>query len=59
MTILVDTNIILDIFLQREPYAGEAREIMTKCAEREVIGYLHSEKKLFPERETWAYKKFV
>lgn len=49
MTILVDTNIILDIFLQREPYAGEAREIMTKCAEREVIGYLaaHSIPNLF------------
>ncbi len=40
MIILVDTNIILDLFLQREPYAGEAQEIMTKCAEREFVGYL-------------------
>ena len=49
MTILVDTNIILDLFLQREPYADEARIIMTKCAEREVIGYLaaHSIPNLF------------
>lgn len=40
MTILVDTNIIIDIFLKREPYAGEARTIITKCANREIIGYL-------------------
>ncbi len=49
MIILVDTNIILDLFLQREPYAGEAQEIMTKCAEREFVGYLaaHSIPNLF------------
>ncbi len=49
MTILVDTNIILDLFLQREPYNAEARIIITKCAEREVIGYLaaHSIPNLF------------
>lgn len=49
MTILVDTNIILDIFMDREPYAEEARTIMTKCADREVVGYLaaHSIPNLF------------
>lgn len=49
MTILVDTNIILDLFLQREPYDAEAGVIITKCAEREVIGYLaaHSIPNLF------------
>lgn len=49
MIILVDTNIILDIFLQREPYAGDARAILTKCAEREITGYLaaHSIPNLF------------
>ena len=49
MTILVDTNIILDLFLQREPYDAQARAIITKCAEREVIGYLaaHSIPNLF------------
>ena len=47
--IWVDTNIILDIFLDREPYTEEARLIMTKCADREVIGYLaaHSIPNLF------------
>lgn len=49
MTILVDTNIILDIFMDRKPYAEEARMIMTKCADREVVGYLaaHSIPNLF------------
>ncbi|MCM1561261.1 MAG: PIN domain-containing protein [Butyrivibrio sp.] len=40
MTILVDTNVILDILLKREPYTGTAQIIMTKCAEREIDGYL-------------------
>lgn len=40
MTILVDTNVILDILLKREPYAAAARIIMTKCADREITGYL-------------------
>lgn len=40
MIILVDTNVILDILLRREPYVNEARIIMTKCANREITGYL-------------------
>lgn len=49
MVILVDTNIVLDVFMDREPYAREARMILTKCADREVIGYLaaHSIPNLF------------
>ena len=49
MVVLLDTNIILDIFMDREPYAEEARIIMTKCADREIIGYLaaHSIPNLF------------
>lgn len=49
MVILVDTNIILDLFMNREPYVEAARIIMTKCAEREVTGYLaaHSIPNLF------------
>ena len=49
MVILVDTNIVLDILLNREPYAEEARIIMEKCADREVTGYLaaHSIPNLF------------
>ena len=49
MTILVDTNVILDLLLKREPYSIAAQTIITKCAEREVIGYLaaHSIPNLF------------
>lgn len=49
MTILVDTNVVLDLLLKREPYNIAAQTIITKCAEREVIGYLaaHSIPNLF------------
>lgn len=49
MTILVDTNVVLDLLLKREPYSIAAQTIITKCAEREVIGYLaaHSIPNLF------------
>lgn len=49
MVILVDTNIVLDVLLNREPYAEQARMIMTGCAERKVVGYLavHSIPNLF------------
>lgn len=40
MKILVDTNIILDVLLKREPYNKAAQVIMTKCADREITGYL-------------------
>lgn len=40
MKILVDTNIILDVLLKREPYKKAAQIIMTKCAGREITGYL-------------------
>ena len=49
MTILVDTNIVLDVLLNRMPYIKEAQTILKKCADREVIGYLaaHSIPNLF------------
>lgn len=49
MVILIDTNIILDVLLKREPYVNEAQIIMEKCANREIIGYLaaHSIPNLF------------
>lgn len=40
MKILVDTNIILDVLLKREPHNKAAQVIMTKCADREIMGYL-------------------
>lgn len=40
MIVLVDTNIILDVFLKREPFKTNAEIILTKCANRQIIGYL-------------------
>lgn len=49
MVILVDTNVILDALLKREPYVEEAQSIITKCANQELTGYLaaHSIPNLF------------
>lgn len=49
MIILVDTNVILDALLKREPHDNAAETIITKCADRDVIGYLaaHSIPDLF------------
>lgn len=49
MVILVDTNVILDVLLKREPYVKEAQSIITKCANQELTGYLaaHSIPNLF------------
>ncbi len=49
MVILVDTNVLVDVLMKREPYRKNAEEILTKCASREVIGYLaaHSLPNLF------------
>lgn len=60
MIILIDTNIILDVLLKRNPYADEAQIIMTKCANREIIGYLaaHSIPNLFYIlRKTYTQKE--
>ncbi len=48
-TILLDTNIILDFLIHREPYYDNANAIMTLCAHKEVYGYIafHSISNLF------------
>ena len=40
MIILVDTNVVLDVLMKREPYTEAAQHILTKCANREIVGYL-------------------
>ena len=49
MVILVDTNILMDIIADREPYAEYGKKILEKCAKREVIGIIaaHSIPNLF------------
>lgn len=36
--ILVDTNVLLDYLLCREPYEQAAREIVLVCKEKQVLG---------------------
>ncbi|MBW4442943.1 MAG: PIN domain-containing protein [Plectolyngbya sp. WJT66-NPBG17] len=40
MRILVDTNIVLDIFLNRQPFAEEASALLATIAMEQVQGYV-------------------
>lgn len=40
MVILVDTNIIIDVLMKREPYMQEAQEILVKCAFESLADYI-------------------
>lgn len=49
MVILVDTNILMDVIANREPYTEYGKKILEKCAKREVTGIMaaHSIPNLF------------
>lgn len=40
MVVLIDTNVVIDFLLKREPYSEPAAVILQKCAEKELTGYL-------------------
>jgi len=40
MVILIDTNVILDYFLPRQPYADTASEVLSLCSEQKCDGYM-------------------
>ncbi len=40
MKVLFDTNVILDVLIDREPFAEAATYLMTKVEQSEIIGYL-------------------
>lgn len=40
MRVLVDTNIILDQILRREPFFAAANKFLTMCATKEIDGYI-------------------
>ena len=40
MVVLIDTNVVVDVLMHREPYVKEAQEILEKCAYGEITGYL-------------------
>ncbi|MCL5996478.1 MAG: PIN domain-containing protein [Chloroflexi bacterium] len=40
MKALIDTNVVLDDVLAREPFASDAREIVEACAHEDYTGYI-------------------
>lgn len=38
MVVLIDTNVIIDFLLLREPFSQAASEVITRCANRELTG---------------------
>lgn len=40
MVVLVDTNVIIDYLASREPFYYASSEIITKCAQKDLIGYI-------------------
>lgn len=40
MVVLVDTNVIIDYLVTREPFYKASSEIVAKCARKELSGYI-------------------
>ena len=40
MVVLVDTNVIIDYLATREPFYKASSQIVAKCAQKELIGYI-------------------
>lgn len=40
MVVLIDTNVIIDFLLEREPFYEPAAEILRRCAGNELTGYV-------------------
>ena len=38
--ILIDTDVILDFFLDREPFSENAAKILSLCEQKEIVGYV-------------------
>lgn len=49
MRVLIDTNVLADVLLGRDPYYDIAYSILTMCADKKVYGYMvaHSIPNLF------------
>lgn len=40
MVALIDTNVIIDFIIKRQPFEKESTEVMKKCASREIQGFV-------------------
>ncbi len=41
MVVLIDTNVIIDYLLTRQPYYEASSGIILKCAQKKLVGILH------------------
>jgi predicted nucleic acid-binding protein len=37
--VLIDTDVLMDFFFDREPFANFAADILNRCEEKKIIGY--------------------
>jgi predicted nucleic acid-binding protein len=37
--VLIDTNVLLDFFLDREPFSHNAARILSLCEKKELLGF--------------------
>ena len=40
MKMVIDTNIVLDVLLEREEFCEKSEQILEKCASKEIEGYI-------------------
>lgn len=40
--VLIDTDVILDFFFDREPFSNDAAKVLSLCESREITGFLTS-----------------
>ena len=45
MVVLIDTNVIIDFLITREPFFESSSKIIEKCAAGELKGYIAKEKR--------------
>lgn len=40
MRLMIDTNIILDVLLERDAFYGQSKAVLKKCEDREIYGFI-------------------
>ena len=40
MRLMIDTNIILDVLLEREPFFTQSKQILTMCENKQILGFI-------------------
>ena len=40
MRMMIDTNVILDVLLQREPFYTESKKVLRLCEQKKILGFV-------------------